>query len=293
VTEVPDHLLQRSRDRRAALGGGSAAPSAPAGGSGGGDDGGSSAPVPAAAAATPAVIEPAAPPPPPPPYVQAALDRKKMPAWMAGAGVLTILWAFLYAGVLFDPGVSITDPVLAEGEEIFSSQCAGCHGGSGEGGTGRPLAGEVYLTFPNIEDHLAWITNGSPAPGTPYGDPNRPGGQHISQDSWGAMPAFGNSLTEEQILAVARYEREVLDSAPPPDGAAAAEGSEGGDGTNADSGEGDASSGADDPTNQAEAEGGSTDESSSSSEDADSSGSGETQGADEESEAPADADPDE
>jgi mono/diheme cytochrome c family protein len=197
---------------------------APAGGGGGADDGGSAAVVPAAAAAAPAIIEPAAPPPPPPPYVQAALDRKKMPRWMAGAGALTILWAFLYAGVLFSPAESITDPVLAEGQEIYAAQCAGCHGGSGEGNTGRPLAGEVYLTFPDIEGHIAWITNGSPAAGTPYGDPNRPGGQHISQDGFGEMPAFGDSLTEEQILAVARYEREVLDSAPPPEGTATAEG---------------------------------------------------------------------
>lgn len=279
MTEVPEHLLQRSRERRAALGGGSAAPSAPAGGSGGGDDDGgasAAAPVPAAAAAAaPVVAEPAPPPPPPPPYVQAALERKKMPPWMAGAGVLTLLWAFVYAGVLFAPGdAAIADPVLAEGQEIYAGQCAGCHGGSGQGGTGRPLAGEVYLTFPNIEDHIAWIREGSPTAGTPYGDPNRPGGQHVSQDGWGAMPAFGESLTPEQILAVARYEREVLDDARPPEGDVAAEGAQGG--TAATEG---AESGADDPTNEAETQGGDAGQSTSSEDD--SGGSGETQGAEE------------
>jgi mono/diheme cytochrome c family protein len=256
VTEVPDHLLQRSRERRAALGGGSAAPSAPAGG--GGDDGGSAAVVPAAAAAAPAVIEPAAPPPPPPPYVQAALDRKKMPRWMAGAGALTVLWAFLYAGVLFSPEATITDPELAEGHEIYTTVCAGCHGVDGQGGLGRPLAGEVFLTFPNFDDHLAFVTNGSPAAGTPYGDPNRPGGQHMAQsDGFGEMPAKGGAeLTAEEIHAVVRYEREVLDTAPPPDGTAAADGSEGGEGTNADSGATDNESGTDDPSNEADAEGG-------------------------------------
>jgi mono/diheme cytochrome c family protein len=255
VTEVPDHLLQRSMERRAALGG---APAPAASGGGGGDDaGGSSAPVPAAAAAAaPAVFEPPPPPPPPPPYVQAALDRKKIPSWMAGAGVLTLLWAFVYAGVLFTPEVGISDPVLAHGQDVYAANCAGCHGGSGQGGTGRPLSGQVFLTFPDIADHLAWITNGSPASGTPYGDPNRPGGQHVSQDGWPAMPAFGGALSEEDILAVARYEREVLDSAPPPEGEVAAEGSEGGEGTNAGTGEGDAESGTDAPSNEADASGG-------------------------------------
>lgn len=224
MTEVPDHLLHRSRERRAALGG-APAPSAPAGGDGGGDAGGSSAPVPAAAAAAPVVFEPPPPPPPPPPYVQAALDRKKVPTWMAGVGVLTLLWAFVYAGVLFTPEVGISDPVLALGQEVYSN-CAGCHGSAGQGGTGRPLADSVSLTFPNIQDHIDFVTNGSPAAGTPYGDPNRPGGQHIARSQgFGTMPAWEGTLTEEEILAVVRYEREVLDSAPPPEGDVAAVGS--------------------------------------------------------------------
>jgi mono/diheme cytochrome c family protein len=165
---------------------------------------------------------------------------------MAPTGVAALLWVFLYAGVLFSPGVTITDPVLEDGQRIYAAQCAGCHGATGGGGTGRPLAGEVFLTFPNFEDHLAWITNGSPAAGTPYGDPNRPGGQHRSQDGYGAMPAFGDVLTEEEIQAVARYEREVLDDAPPPDESGGASGSAGGeesgDGTtSADEGDAEAS----------------------------------------------------
>ncbi|MEA3020511.1 MAG: hypothetical protein QOI47_2035 [Actinomycetota bacterium] len=224
MTEVPEHLLQRSLERRAALGGGSAPPAAAASG-GGGDaaaEPSGAVAVPAAAAA-PAVVE-AAPPPPPPPYVQAALNRKKMPRWMAPVGVASLLWAFVYAGVLFKPPVTISDPVVLQGQTIFATQCSGCHGAGGEGGTGRPLAGQALLTFPNIADHLSWVFNGSPAKGTPYGDPNRPGGQHISQDKWGAMPAFGKLgvLTKDQILAVVRYEREVLNNADPAKDQAAA-----------------------------------------------------------------------
>lgn len=217
MTEVPDHLLQRSKDRRAALGGGGddsggGAP-APAAASGG-DEPSAAAPARVAAAAVPAVVVEAAPPPPPPPYVQAALARKKVPVWMAPVGVAAALWAFIYAGVLFAPVATLTDPVLIAGQEIFQTQCAGCHGVQGQGGAGRPLAGEALLTFPDIADHIAWVVNGSPAKGTPYGDPARPGGQHISQDGFGAMPSFAK-LSEDEINAVVRYEREVLNDEQP------------------------------------------------------------------------------
>jgi len=218
MTEVPDHLLQRSRERRAALGGESAPPAAPAGGGGDAAPSGGEV-VPAAAAPAPAVVEEVAPPRELPPYVQAANARKKLPKYMPVVGVAALLWVFVYAGVLFQPAKTISDPVVAEGQQIFATQCSGCHGASGEGGTGRPLAGQVLLTFPKIEDHLNWVHNGSPAKGTPYGDPNRPGGQHVSQDNWGAMPPFsqanGGPLTDEQICAVVRYEREGLNESPP------------------------------------------------------------------------------
>ena len=257
MTEVPDHLLQRSRERRAALGGSSAPAAAP---SGGGDDGGAAAStaaaVPAAAAAAPAVVE-YVPPPPPPPYVQAALDRKKLPRWMAGVGALTLLWAFIYAGVLFSPEATITDPIVAEGEEIYASRCASCHGAGGEGGSGRPLADSVILTFPDIADHIAFVANGSPPAGTPYGSPDRPGGQHIARSQgFGQMPAWAGVLTEDEILAVVRYEREVLDNEEP-SGAAAGESGSGSE------------SGSDSPTNEAESSGGDVTEGDESADDTD------------------------
>jgi mono/diheme cytochrome c family protein len=264
MTEVPEHLLQRSRERRAALGGESAPPAAPAGGGGDEGDARGGEVVPAAAAA-PAVVEEAAPPRVLPPYVQAALVRKKMPVWMPPVGIAALLWVFVYAGVLFSPGVTISDPVLLQGQEVFATQCSGCHGGGGEGGTGRPLAGQALLTFPKIEDHIAWVHDGSPAKGTPYGDPNRPGGQHISQDNWGAMPAFGDALSEEEILAVVRYEREVLNDATP-ESDQSAEGAAGGSegeqtsgGSAGSSGDTKGASGGDEGTNDAQSKGGETD----------------------------------
>ncbi|MFP5376606.1 MAG: c-type cytochrome [Acidimicrobiia bacterium] len=215
MTEVPEHLLQRSRKRRAALGlggGDAAAPppsstspavpsAAPAG-----------APAPAAPAAPPVPAGPPPPPPPPPPYVAAALARPKIPAWAVPVLALLPIWAIVYAGALVVPERGITDPVLLQGQGIYDASCASCHGADGGGGVGRPLnAGEVLLTFPDPAEHIAWVVNGSPAAGTPYGNPDRPGGQHISAEtSGGPMPPFGDLLTEEEILAVVRYEREIL-----------------------------------------------------------------------------------
>ena len=48
--------------------------------------------------------------------------------------------------------------------------------------------------------------------GQVYGDPNRPGGAHISggSDNAAAMPAFGDVLNDHQLYSVARYVREVI-----------------------------------------------------------------------------------
>jgi mono/diheme cytochrome c family protein len=124
------------------------------------------------------------------------------------------LWALVYAGSLYIPSAADADPVLKEGEGIYLQQCSGCHGGAGGGGQGRPLAnGEVLLTFPDPQDHIAWVTGGSASVGVgnPYGDPKRPGGQHVAgETAGGQMPAFGGTLSADEIVAVVRYEREVL-----------------------------------------------------------------------------------
>ncbi len=164
-----------------------------------------------------------------------------MPRWALSVLALLPIWAFVYAGSLVVPEEGITDPVLLEGQGIYARSCASCHGNDGGGGTGRPLSGgEVLLTFPDPAEHIAWVVNGSPAEGTPYGNPDRPGGQHISSETSGrAMPGFGDSLTEEEVIAVVRYEREILggeaESALAAGGAESraggeAEGSEGGEG---------------------------------------------------------------
>lgn len=156
----------------------------------------------------------------------AAQQRRKIPFWALPVVAVLPVWGFVYAGVLATPEAEISDPVLVLGEEIYGN-CAGCHGAEGGGGQGRPLAdGDVLLTFPNIEDHIAWVTEGSAlvgGAGNPYGNPDRPGGQRISgSDGYGQMAGWGPTLTEEEIFAVVRYEREVL-SGGVPEGEAAAD----------------------------------------------------------------------
>jgi mono/diheme cytochrome c family protein len=210
LTEIPEHLLERSKARRAALGllkeGETASTTTPVKAS-------DTAAAPAAAAAAPAARAAAAPAPvaikepePVPPYVAAALARKKIPYWVAPVLLFLPIWMVLYVGTLERPPVADTG-LLAEGATAYSGNCASCHGGTGGGGVGRQLSnGEVLATFPTAAQHVWWVINGSAGVGvgSPYGDPNRPGGQRIAA---GGMAAWGNSLSATELLAVVYYER--------------------------------------------------------------------------------------
>lgn len=211
MAEVPPHLLERSRSRRAALSGGSpdAAPSpAPAAASPG------SANVPAVVAATPAKT--AAPAPVAAAPVEVAVPKPpkgSMFAKMGSAFFLTVtpIWALF----MFNAFTTEKSKVLsaeAQGAALYAANCASCHlaGGEGsdKGGVGRPLwNGQAELTFPDPLAQVAYVANGSCAAGTPYGDPKRPGGQHKAK---GGMPNFNGVLTDDQILYVVAYERSRL-----------------------------------------------------------------------------------
>jgi mono/diheme cytochrome c family protein len=205
VTDIPEHLLARSRERRAALGlgGGDAggAAATPAAGAASADAPGTAPAVPAAAAvAVPEVVEP---PKPVPPYVAAAKARPRVPIFVAPVLAALPVFAFIYWGALTPKPVA-ADPVLAAGAAVYAANCSSCHGADGGGGVGRPLD-EVVKTFPDEADHIAWVTHGDVglAPGTPYGV-----GRTTHSDGFTAsMPAFGSTLTEEQIAQVVHYER--------------------------------------------------------------------------------------
>lgn len=217
MTEIPEHLLKRSKERRQVLSGEeSAAGDAPA-----------AASTPATTSATPARAAaapvPAAPPPPPPDpdYVVAAKTRKKIPFWAMATLSLLPLWALLYVVALTPSEETIEGP-LAVGQAVYGS-CAGCHGAAGQGGAGRVLhQGEVMKTFPAIEDMLNFVYVGSQkfvaAELAVYGDPDREGGAHAPLAYNGnPMPQqgakAGGALTEYQILGVVCYTRYQLSGA--------------------------------------------------------------------------------
>ena len=130
MTEIPEHLLKRSKDRQQS----GATPSADV-----------AATTPAAA---PAAVEKAVAPVvpkvlPDPAYVAAAKSRKKIPFWAMATLSLLPLWAFLYVAAL-KPQEKVVEGPMAIGATVYGS-CAGCHGAAGQGGAGRVFAGGEVL----------------------------------------------------------------------------------------------------------------------------------------------------
>jgi mono/diheme cytochrome c family protein len=230
VTEIPEHLLKRSRERRAAIG---------QGGDADATDGAAAAP-----AATPATTEKAsapaaavssgpparsgppaaaavAPSAPDPSYVTAAVQRRKVPWWaMATLGLMPV-WGLMYVRALTETPEVVEGP-LGIGAEQYGS-CAACHGAAGGGGVGYAFAGEEVLkTFPNIEDQLRYVYWGTGeynlAEVEIYGNPDREGGPHLT-GGLGVMPqqgsAAGGGLTDYEILGVVCHERYTLGGADP------------------------------------------------------------------------------
>ncbi len=212
MTEIPEHLLKRSKERKAALSGEAPAADAAAEPGTAVEAAASAAPV-AAAAPVPEV----APEPEPvrvAPYVEAYEARKKMPYWIIPVLLTLPVWAAMYVGTLERVPQGLTG-LLGEGEHLYvEAGCSGCHGAEGGGGIGPALAdGEVHVTFTSIEDQVVWIAQGSAIVGT--------GNNYSSADSprpravAGQMPGFGlgasNELDMEELLAVTLYERTQLE----------------------------------------------------------------------------------
>lgn len=221
MTEVPEHLLRRSRERREALGLAPPSGEAPAGEPESGTQGMSTAtpeaPATAAAAAEPkpaaaqpAVVEgdaePEAPVPALSPAAEAAV-RTRIPVWVMPVLVILPFWGVFYVGAFGDRTVK---KVVTPQEVYAKGGCSSCHGAQGEGGTGPPLAGgQSKLTFPTEEEHINWVKQGSGAvTGQMYGNPARPGGQR--GPATGGMPGFSGQLSEEEIRLVVQYERDQL-----------------------------------------------------------------------------------
>jgi mono/diheme cytochrome c family protein len=213
VTEIPEHLLKRSKARK----GGGDDPAAPASTGAAVEAAGSAAAAPAAgpaalsaaAAAIPA-DKPAAAAPPDPSYIAAAKARKKMPMWAMGLVACVPVWALAYAGTMQQPEVE--DLLLVDAELAYNVEggCAGCHGAGGGGGQGYAFAnGEILATFPTAVDHIAHAARGSaPIAGSGYGDPERPGGPRIAGERGNMPTQAGLSLLTLELAVY--HERVVL-----------------------------------------------------------------------------------
>jgi mono/diheme cytochrome c family protein len=214
VAEVPAHLLEKAKARRALLaaGGDAAAAEGSTPAASTADTAAPAASVPAVAAtpkaAAPAkVAAPVVEKVPPPP-------RGSVAARFAAVFFLTAtpVWAFFMYGAFATPRASANSPEVI-GEQLYNLNCAGCHLGNGagkEGGAvGRPLwNNNAEKTFPDPLDQAGFVKHGSCASGQPYGDPKREGGQHIGQQG-GVMSNFAG-LSDEDILYIVAYERSKL-----------------------------------------------------------------------------------
>ena len=200
MTEIPEHLLKRSKERRAAIGGGEDAPAdgAPASEAVEATPAASSV---APAAAAPAVPEPPKAPEPVRPEVAAALSRRKIPYWAMPVLAGLPLWAYVYQATLEPAPSGELTPVQAGGEIYVSSACAGCHGDGGAGSAAVPALTEVVLTWPDFRDQMIWVRLGSTGWqqfSDTYGATDKP--------SKGGMPAHP-SLSDQELAEVVLYER--------------------------------------------------------------------------------------
>ncbi len=214
MTEVPEHLLQRSRERRAALGlGGGEAGAAPSA-----EVAQTEAASPAPTAA-PAEAAPAPPEPEPEPEPAIPVPRARVPVWAMPVLLMLPIWAVVYIGAFGERGEAAAP---SEGALLYQANCASCHGAGGGGGT-APALGGVTETFPEFSDHVEWVTEGSgPVRGETYGANN-------SGPSTGGMPDFGGSLSEEQIVLVVCHERVTFGGEEPAEECAEPSPAEGGE----------------------------------------------------------------
>ena len=204
MTEIPEHLLKRSKERRAAIGGEeapaseapSASESAPAS-----EAVEAAAPAPAAVAATP---EPAPVPEPVRPEVAAAMGRRKIPYWAMPVLAALPLWAYVYQATLEPAPTGELTPVQEGGEIYVSAACVGCHQAGGGGNAGAPALDAVQETWPDFRDHLMWVRVGNDgwfaaSGGDTYGASDTPTNE-------GQMPAHP-TLSDEDLALVVLYER--------------------------------------------------------------------------------------
>ena len=105
--------------------------------------------------------------------------------------ILCVLaWPFLAGacGGADVPEVPADDAQLVTGRLVYANNCAPCHGASGGGGVGAKLnGGKLVEQIPDPADQRLLVENGK-----------------------GQMPGFSEKLSSEEIDAVVRYTREII-----------------------------------------------------------------------------------
>lgn len=84
---------------------------------------------------------------------------------------------------------AIPTEAIDQGEQIFASNCAACHMGGG-----NVIQASRTLKIGDLNEHLE-----------AYGQTPLEAIEHQIEDGKNAMPAYGDTLTEEEIIAVATY----------------------------------------------------------------------------------------
>lgn len=109
------------------------------------------------------------------------------------------LWAWIFLRTL-SPAPVEADP-LQQGQEAYQT-CAGCHGGTGQGGSAPEFVdGAVLETWPDYRDHMMWVKVGaSDWPSDTYGAQDK---THT-----GVMPSYA-TWSAEEIAQVVLYERQL------------------------------------------------------------------------------------
>ena len=103
--------------------------------------------------------------------------------------ILTLLLIVGATGLLSAPAMAIESSALERGEQIFNSNCAACHMGGG-----NVIRANRTLKISDLNDHVEAYSS-SPLEAL----------EHEIEDGLNAMPSYADTLSEEEIMAVATY----------------------------------------------------------------------------------------
>lgn len=103
---------------------------------------------------------------------------------VGAVAIVVVVVVFGSLGAKDDPP-SVSGPIDAA--TLYRRHCSTCHGPEGQGGIGPQLAdGAVVARYPDIDDQI-----------------------DVMRDGRGAMPPFDDALSEDELRAIAEYERSL------------------------------------------------------------------------------------